>query len=78
MKKEEYFFEMGVQFGAKIANCSEPSIISLLAERTRMLMAHHGTKEVAEFKRGAATIINYSNKINNEVTAYNNRKSQIR
>ena len=75
---EYNFFEMGAEFGATVAKCSEQSIISLLAERARLINANFDIKAVAEYKRGAATAIAYVNKIANEVISLNNKTAKGR
>ena len=76
--KEYNFFQMGAEFGSNVAKCSEPSIISLLAERIRMVNANCGIKAAAEYRKGALTAIAYSNKIENEVIKFNNQVAKAR
>ena len=61
------FYGSGLEFGNKISNCSEQSIIYFLGERTRMYYAHFGIKAAAEFKKGAISAINGAQKVNDTV-----------
>lgn len=78
-KNREYnFFEMGAEFGATVAKCSEQSIVSLLAERARMINANFDIKAVAEYKRGAVSAIANANRIETENTNFNNKLDKTR